>query len=153
MKSLLGNISIIMVLFILIGTTPCFAEEGTENLDALVDGTKSDLLMVIGGGLAGAVLGLSTLSFVDEPKEHTQNIIMGASLGIIAGVIFVALSQATKHRDNIYSEGFEDEEEGAYLQSIKDFSTSERLVWHVNNVTPDTNMISTPYQIGYSFAY
>lgn len=125
--------------------TLCFAQNagGGGDIDELVADTKNDLLVVVGGGLAGAILGLSTLSFVEEPKEHTRNIIVGASIGIIAGVGYVAFSQATKSQEMIYGM----EGEGASV----DFNTHERRGWHManNSFTP----ISSPYQVGLSFKY
>ena len=106
-------------------------------------------LVVVGGGLAGAILGLSTLSFVDEPKDHTDNIIVGASLGIIGGVVFVALSQATKTQDLLY--GGEEYQEQASLNSIKSFDTKARTSWHSesfiasNSAKPRLNQISYIY--------
>ena len=118
------------------------------NLDGLVNDTKNDFLVVVGGGLAGAILGLSTLSFVEEPKEHTRNILVGASLGIIAGVGYVAFSQATRTQDMMYgSEGT-----GAYYKSsTKEFGTFARSSWHGENVAktaPELDL--SPFQIGYS---
>ncbi|MCB9091902.1 MAG: hypothetical protein H6621_02765 [Halobacteriovoraceae bacterium] len=55
---------------------------------------KNDFLVVMAAGAAGAVLGLSTLSFVDQPKEHWDNVLTGGALGIIAGVLYVAYRQA-----------------------------------------------------------
>ena len=117
------------------------AQDG--DIDALVDDTKNDLLIVIGGGLAGAVLGLSTLSFVEEPKEHTRNIVVGASIGIISAVGYVAFSQATKSQEMIYSIP----EEGASLK----FNTRDRRRWHVANNT--ATPIVTPYNFEMSFNF
>jgi hypothetical protein len=115
-----------------------------EDLDGLVADTKSDILVVVGGGLAGAVLGLSTLSFVDEPKDHTRNILVGASIGIIAGVAVVAFSQASKSRDLIYGS-----EEGT--EASLEFNTRDRKEWHATNtIVP---IIVSPYKLGVSFRY
>lgn len=122
---------LIMVLFLLIQTTgQVFAQANEEDLDALVDETKSDLLVVVGAGLAGAILGLSTLSFVDEPKEHTQNITMGASLGIIIGVGYVAFSQANKSKNLMYpAEEMSDE----YVNG-PEMDTQKRRSWHADSI-------------------
>lgn len=77
-------------------------QEETSNNDVF-ESSKSDFMIVVAGGLAGAILGLSTLSFYDEPKEHTNNILMGASLGLIAGVVVVAMGQATQSQNMNYS--------------------------------------------------
>lgn len=117
------------------------AQDG--DIDALVDDTKTDLLTVVGGGLAGAILGLSTLSFVEEPKEHTRNIVVGASIGIIAAVGYVALSQATKSQELIYGVP----EEGASLK----FNTKERRQWHASNNAAVP--IVSPYNFSMSFSF
>lgn len=123
--------------------------QANENIDMLVQDTKSDLMIVVGGGLAGAVLGLSTLSFVEEPKDHTRNIIVGASLGIIAGVGYVAFSQATKTQDMLYGE--EGEEYGRY--DFRDFNSRGRIAWHRAEVAKLTQLNSTPYQFNYQFSF
>lgn len=118
------------------------------NSNELVDETKNDILVVVGGGLAGAVLGLSTLSFVDEPKDHTRNILVGASIGIIAGVGYVAFSQANKSRSLIYGG-----EEPLTKLDPKDFNTYARASWHRSEVNSNSSMIQSLNQIGYSFTY
>ena len=100
--------------------------QADANIDMLVQDTKSDLMIVVGGGLAGAVLGLSTLSFVEEPKDHTRNIIVGASVGIIVGVAYVALSQASRTQNMMYGE----EGEEYSQENQRDFGTFNRLAWH-----------------------
>ena len=123
-----------------------YSQKDDEGLDGIVDETKQDIMLVLGGGLAGAILGLSTLSFVDEPKEHTRNILVGASLGIIVGVAFVAFNQANKSRDLIYSSE-EEFDEGASL----DFQTFEREQWH--SQVSSTYQTYNPYNVGVSFRY
>lgn len=64
-----------------------------EGEYSLVKQTKSDLTIIVSAGLGGAVLGLSTLSFVERPSDHWDNVLTGGALGIIAGVIYVAYRQ------------------------------------------------------------
>lgn len=118
--------------------------QSNDGLDGIVDETKQDMMLVLGGGLAGAILGLSTLSFVEEPKEHTNNILVGASLGIIVGVAYVAFNQANKSRDMIYSEGYDE-------QASVDFKTFERDMWHVQ--VSKSSEILRPTHLGVSFRY
>ena len=105
-------------------------------------------MIVMGGGLAGAVLGLSTLSFVDKPNKHTKNILVGASLGIIAGVAVVIFNQANKSRDY-----FEDEEYS--YQNNPDFETYARLQWHQEEFTnkisdaPSISFTNVNYQFNF----
>ena len=136
--------------FIIISLTIVISPLGMTqdgNLDGLVNDTKNDFLVVVGGGLAGAILGLSTLSFVEEPKEHTRNILVGASIGIIAGVGYVAFSQATRTQDMIYSEG----QGASYKANIKEFGTTARSSWHGENIArtaPELEL--SVFQLGYS---
>ncbi len=143
----LNKFWIISLLSLLVVQTS-FAQSG-DSMEGLVEDTKSDLLVVVGGGLAGAVLGLSTLSFVDEPKDHTRNILVGASIGVIAGVAYVAFNQANKSRDAIYGTP-----EEAMIQDTQSFNTSRRLSWHQDHINSEpTSSQSTPYQINFSFNY
>lgn len=127
-------------------STSAFAQSG--NVDELVAESKNDLLVVVSGGLAGAVLGLSTLSFVEEPKDHTRNILVGASIGIIAGVGYVAFSQANKSRDLLYGPV----ESG--LRSTKEFDTLARADWHASSLPSEPGPIDlAPFSFRYSFRY
>lgn len=139
--------SVISVLSLSTVTNKAYAQ--ANEMDEIVAGTKNDLLVVVGGGLAGAVLGLSTLSFVEEPKNHTRNIIMGASIGIIIGVGYVAMSQATKSQEMIYGEG----EAVSFKEDQKDFNTYSRFDWHDEEVAFNTSASKQLAQVGYQFRF
>ena len=94
---------------------PAWAQEE----DDIIKSTQNDIILVGAAGAGGAILGLSTLSFVDKPSKHISNIWTGAALGVIAGVIFVAYNSAQK--------GSED------LQSSREFNSSERVAWHADH--------------------
>ena len=143
------KLAIIFSVISAISANNVFAQSGGE-LDELVSGTKNDLLVVVGGGLAGAVLGLSTLSFVEEPKKHTRNIIVGASIGIIIGVAYVAMSQATRSQEMIYGDGGE---QASLTEDRKGFSTYSRFDWHDEEVANNTVAINQISQIGYQFNF
>lgn len=51
-------------------------------------GPKHHLSRIILSGLAGAVLGLSTLSFYGRPQDKLSNIALGAAVGVIGGAVF-----------------------------------------------------------------
>ena len=40
------------------------------------------------GGLAGALVGAAALSFTSEPKDHLNNIAIGAGVGVIVGTAY-----------------------------------------------------------------
>lgn len=90
--------------------------------DDIVKNTQEDIMIVAAAGAAGAVLGLSTLSFVDKPSNHLSNIWTGAALGVIAGVIFVAYNSAQKGSEELQSE-----------EASVNFSSLERVAWHQSN--------------------
>ncbi len=95
---------------------------------SLVEDTTRDLYIITGAGLGGAVLGLSTLSFVSEPSDHYKNIIVGASIGIIGGVIVVAMLQA--ERTNQY---VAPEYTNVRFENLEEFDTTSRKQWHQEN--------------------
>ena len=141
--------ALLLVCGVQLSAGKCFAQSN-DGLESLVEDTKSDLLVVVGGGIAGAVLGLSTLSFVDEPKDHTRNIVVGASIGIIVGVAYVALSQANKSREAIYGIP----EEAYYKKEHKAFDTRKRVTWHNDHQSLQLGKPNlTPYQFNFSFNY
>ena len=101
-----------------------YSQESEEEFeqDPLKDATTVAAIT-----LGGAILGLSTLSFTSEPKEHIKNVLVGGALGLIIGVGIVAFNQATKTKDNFV------------LNEIpsKEFSTQERLsAMNLTSMTP-----------------
>ena len=89
------QIVIFMTLIILVvQSSKSFAKE--EAAGGIVDDSIRDMTIVFGAGAAGAILGLSTLSFVDEPSKHTKNIAVGGAIGIVVGVAAVVFYQASK---------------------------------------------------------
>ena len=99
------------------------AQQGGDILQE----TMTDMYIVAGSGLGGAVLGLSTLSFVEEPSEHLKNIIVGGAIGIVIGVGVVAWRQANKSAE-FYNKN-------AYVKKLPtaEFTTAMRSGWHRKN--------------------
>lgn len=96
--------------------TPAIAQESNDDF---IKNTQTDLMIVAGAGLGGAILGLSTLSFVSKPSKHVANIWTGAAIGVIVGVVFVAYNSAQKGSEE--------------LMSSAQFNTLERVAWHHQN--------------------
>lgn len=63
---------------------PALAQNSLQQGESLRS-FKRGTAIVMFSGLAGGVLGLSTLSFYGEPEEHTRNITTGALVGMLAG--------------------------------------------------------------------
>lgn len=107
-----------------------WAQDANSN-DDIVANTQNDLLMVAGGGVVGAVLGLSTLSFYDKPSKHVSNIWTGAAVGIIGGVIVVALGHAQKTQEDLT----------AYSPKMTpEFSTAAREDWHFAHIADSASV-------------
>lgn len=109
------------------------------------DDTLRDITTVVSIGAVGAVLGLSTLSFVEEPKDHLKNVVIGGAIGVIIGVGLVAFMAANKSR-NLY-------EEGALNSGGKEFMTFQRMAWHANENGQSWRWTKNARQIGYSFTF
>ena len=65
-----------------------------------------DLSLMATMGAAGGVIGLSTLSFVEDPWDRLQNIVTGAAIGIIVGVGWLGYEQVIKSYDDMSAESF-----------------------------------------------
>ena len=100
-----------------------FSSYGQNDGDAdkIFDEGISDITTVLAWAGTGAVLGLSTLSFIDEPWDRKKNILYGFSIGTVIGVAFVAYFHATRSQSDYYDRA-----------SLKgpDFSTDMRVSWH-----------------------
>jgi hypothetical protein len=105
----------------------------------------ADISTVIAIGGAGAILGLSTLSFVEEPKDHFKNVLIGGAIGIILGVGVVAFKQASLSRNEYNS---------SQSSNQLNFETSERLVWHNYQQSIVSKNIGQKYgQIQYAISF
>ncbi len=123
---------LLALLLTLLLASPVWAQ--TEEDDELMKNTWNDLYIVAGAGAGGGILGLSTLSFVDEPSEHLSNIWTGAAIGVIIGVIYVAYNSAQKAPEE--------------MNGSVDFNSSERVAWHHSEtsiLTPTTGQIGTKF--------
>jgi hypothetical protein len=61
---------------------------------------RQQVATIIFSGLAGAILGLSTLSFYGRPQDRLANIGVGAAVGVITGAIYTTYQAASKPRKN-----------------------------------------------------
>lgn len=130
MKKLITLLLSLQIFLTTAAVNPALAQDEED----FVKSTQDDLILVGAAGVGGAILGLSTLSFVDKPSKHVSNIWTGAALGIIAGVLFVAYNSAAR--------GSED------LQSSSEFNSSERFAWHSENAE---NLTLSQVQFGTQF--
>ncbi len=71
--------------------TSALAAEGTQQTSSPsgLGSVRRGVAVMMFAGLAGAVIGLSTLSFYGDPQEHTNNIWMGLGIGTAIGGVYV----------------------------------------------------------------
>jgi hypothetical protein len=57
---------------------------------------RRHLTNIVFAGLAGAILGLSTLSFYGRPQDKLSNIAVGFAIGIIGGTLYTTYKAAAE---------------------------------------------------------
>ncbi|MBT6325990.1 MAG: hypothetical protein HOJ35_08470 [Bdellovibrionales bacterium] len=140
-------ISLYLLAFI-ISVTSSLTTAKAEEVNEVYGNTQRDVMIVFGTGLFGSVLGLSTLSFVEVPEDHLNNIVVGGAWGIILGVGIVAYSQAEKSKDYYYDNSFNND------GNAKTFNTAMRSDWHNNfHSKLNNNKSLNPLSFNYSVQF
>lgn len=62
-------------------------------------GPRRQVATIVFAGLAGAVLGLSTLSFYGRPQDKLVNIPIGFAIGVIVGTVYVTYGAVTNPQE------------------------------------------------------
>lgn len=96
-------LSCLISAIILLNPLALSAQDSAET-GGLFDDSLHDITMVLGVGAVGAILGLSTLSFVEKPKDNLKNVAIGGAVGIVIGVGIVIFGQATKSQSTMMSQ-------------------------------------------------
>lgn len=89
-------LSVLVLSLTLITLTPASAQTSPDASSGLIDDSIRDMTVVLGSGAVGAILGLSTLSFVERPSDHWKNVAVGGALGIVVGVGAVIFNAASR---------------------------------------------------------
>jgi len=130
-------------------STQAFSQDGGGGGgDAYLDDSFRDISLVGATAAGGALLGASTLSFVEEPGDHLKNILVGAAIGVIIGVGMVAFMAATKNKERF-------EEANLFIDPDKDlqFATTSRMKWHSTQHNSYNTIIREPSALGYQFTF
>ncbi len=77
---------IFLVLAVTLSTQIAFAQ---NEIRSQTLNWRRSTAMVLFSGIGGGILGLSTLSFYGDPREHTANITWGALFGLVAGAGYI----------------------------------------------------------------
>lgn len=75
---------------------PASAQMTGATTQAAPAGPRKSIGTIVFAGIAGSVLGLSTLSFYGRPQEHLSNILIGFAVGTIAGTVYTTYRAATQ---------------------------------------------------------
>lgn len=144
MLNVFRKFSLITISFFSLAFAPCaFAQ--SENSSDILEESLGDITTVAAIGLGGAILGLSTLSFVEEPKDHLKNILIGGSFGVILGVGLVAWQQATKSKGSYESQA---------STVTPGFGTSQRVAWQQAEIKKVfTAQTKSMTNFNYSFSF
>lgn len=67
-----------------------------QSEGSAVSGPRKQLATIVFAGLAGAILGLSTLSFYGRPQDYLSNIAIGFAIGVIVGTSYTTYQAATR---------------------------------------------------------
>lgn len=95
---------ILLSLVLSFSTQFALAQEEAEQATAIERyGPRRQISTIVYMGLAGAVLGLSTLSFYGRPQDHLTNIPIGFGVGVIFGTVYMTYQAAT-NPDEFYRE-------------------------------------------------
>lgn len=62
-------------------------------------GPRRHLTTIVMAGLAGAILGLSTLSFYGRPQDRLSNIATGFAIGIVIGASYTTYKAAAEPKE------------------------------------------------------
>lgn len=95
-----GRSLVLIVCFSLLTVTPpSIAAPNDQGKSTASAGPRKHLANIVFAGLAGAVLGLSTLSFYGRPQDRLSNIAVGFAIGVIGGTMFSTYKAAAEPRE------------------------------------------------------
>lgn len=94
-----------LLVIVLLISTPAWSQQqppaGASGQSDVVSkyGPRRQIATIVYMGLAGAVLGLSTLSFYGRPQDKLSNIPLGFGVGVVIGTIYMTYQAATNPQD------------------------------------------------------
>jgi hypothetical protein len=104
-------LSLVLIFSLTVLPDVSFAQKAGGSNSEKVSGPKKQLSTIVFAGVAGAILGLSTLSFYGRPQDKLSNIAVGFAIGVISGAIYTTYNAATKPRDFYRDSQMEQEQE------------------------------------------
>lgn len=92
-------IACLMTMVVVFGSSTAFAAPPDKAGQSISSGPRRHLANIVFAGLAGAVLGLSTLSFYGRPQDRLSNIAVGFAIGVIGGTMYSTYKAAAEPRE------------------------------------------------------
>lgn len=89
----------ILISFMMAFSAPVIHAQKGGGESVAPSGPRRHLSTIVFSGVAGAILGLSTLSFYGRPQEKLSHIAIGAAIGIIGGAMYTTYKAATEPQD------------------------------------------------------
>lgn len=114
------NIAILCLALAAMPTGSAYAQPYEGQTSERSVGPRRQVATIVFAGLAGAILGLSTLSFYGRPQEKMLNIAYGAAVGIIIGASYTTYKAATLPRR--YEEGLIDKPQTPEIWNVSEAS-------------------------------
>ena len=96
MRRIIAGFVILNLLFVFTSAQAVPPTGANENV---TQGPRRHLGTIIFAGVAGAILGLSTLSFYGRPQDELPNIAMGFAIGVIGGTMYTTYQAAVEPKD------------------------------------------------------
>jgi hypothetical protein len=100
----------VSILLICSFTCQSFAQQQGTNTASPVSnewtsgpGIKKHIATIVYAGLAGFILGLSTLSFYGRPQDQLTNVTYGMAIGVVVGTVYV-VGQAVHNPKDFYAD-------------------------------------------------
>lgn len=109
-----------------------WAQEEDAEASTSTRGPRKQLATIVFAGLAGATLGLSTLSFYGRPQEKLKNVPIGLALGVIVGAVYTTYRVSTRPYQYEEVDNFQLEREEQLKSDIRFESaspSSQLLAW------------------------
>ena len=88
--------AVVLVIFIALEPAVGFAQAADQEEKPELTGPRKQLATIVFSGLAGAILGLSTLSFYGRPQDNLKNIAIGFAIGVIGGTAYASYKAAMR---------------------------------------------------------
>lgn len=108
---------------------PSWAQDDSSSRTA---SPRKQIATIIFAGLAGGVLGLSTLSFYGRPQDKLSNVPMGAGVGVIIGAIYTTYKAAAQPRE--------------FFDGSTEPSSLEPEVWHQAQISTGPSVLGAGWQ-------